>query len=1155
VGTIDDPDAILARTNAGVVRAALQQIEQGKRVAVPKTTKDELQSLVRTVRWFLEGGDKPRVLNPDLAQFKTWAEVQAAANSGDNPKVTMLFNLVEQTFQEDIREMDDFVESLRIESQVSKEGADSAITSALDGESGNIGEDIQWKVEGKRLSFFGNTFPAKETIKSVKYNNWGPRFDGDEKEWFFSIADDDERLDVVNRMRTALVGGTEDVPEVVITTAHKSKGMEWPKVALFDDFFKPRVDPNTGDTIMPSPEEMRLNYVAATRGREEIDPGGLDWIFAYTSDNAGDPNRGSGMQMNMDMAAPSSTDGDADNEALANTVKDTKTRLDEASEQIADTIIKMLEDGVAPWQKPWTGGNFLPVNYASGRSYNGLNIWSLLGAMQVNGWTDNRWMTFKQAQKLGGRVIKGSKSTPVIFMSPVKKTKTDPKTGEEKEYTFWTSRVHRVFNVAQIEGIEIEELERQEPVEVTEAERQILELYKNRPKVNNTPQDQAYYTPLFDEIFLPLREQFPSAANYFETLVHELAHSTGHETRLDRSGLTDNYGSHRASRGLEELIAEITVALVAGRLNADFSMDSVASYADSWLKSLKNDKSMILAATRAAQAAADYMLGDFGKDKGTKRVDDSGNPLESPEPAETPAVEEPPSEGEGDTPAPSPSDEPDTGLPPVDISLTEGGNPLPPQTTWDRFYQAALRAGAIENPIDELDAVNMVQELARQDGFELYEVPATRSSWQRGKGTRKSQQTWWDYLRRIGMTVRTSDDRNVGESGLTGEQIVQEAETEAPATSEDSGTEQPNESFDPLSVDTGRELTKGFNVLHTPEDFSDVEKPRGNQSPSIISSPPQSERTRGDFMEVELNLYRDIVDSMSKDIPIVFSYGGSIVSGVPVQTWSQGLTGSPNVDVELPNGRVTTFNVAKIGHIDPNESSRILNNLGFRTSEDRNVGDSGQTGEEIAEEAEEFFMEPPQSEFKTYTDDPDQFYEDVEVDELNPPTPREQDAVEQYQDTNASLVNDRLRRDPDFADEAIVRNLDSMVTKTELTEDTLLYRVVQLNIGDEAYEQFSDLQPGDVLTDKGFASTSASRKWASEYYNPPLFGSRYNSSVILEIQAPAGTQGMVPHLYTAGDRRLGELKKEYEFVLARNTKLEVVSINPSTGVITVRIVK
>lgn len=87
------------------------------------------------------------------------------------------------------------------------------------------------------------------------------------------------------------------------------------------------------------------------------------------------------------------------------------------------------------------------------------------------------------------------------------------------------------------------------------------------------------------------------------------------------------------------------------------------------------------------------------------------------------------------------------------VGTAQGLQPLPAVTTWDNFYQAALRAQIITNPIDELDAVNMAQELALADGFKLYKVPATPNHWFRGAGARKPQSLWLSYVCKMGMEV------------------------------------------------------------------------------------------------------------------------------------------------------------------------------------------------------------------------------------------------------------------------------------------------------------------------------------------------------------------------------------------------------------------
>ena len=131
--------------------------------------------------------------------------------------------------------------------------------------------------------------------------------------------------------------------------------------------------------------------------------------------------------------------------------------------------------------------------------------------------------------------------------------------------------------------------------------------------------------PINDNIYLPLREQFGSEQDLFETLVHELAHSTGHPSRVNRTELLENYGNHKASRGEEELIAEISVAIVAGRLGVEIDFGNITAYAQSWLRALKNDPTMIIKAAKQAQKAVDHML---GKQEEPAKVDEDGNPTE-----------------------------------------------------------------------------------------------------------------------------------------------------------------------------------------------------------------------------------------------------------------------------------------------------------------------------------------------------------------------------------------------------------------------------------------------------------------------------------------------------------------------------------------------
>ena len=152
-----------------------------------------------------------------------------------------------------------------------------------DGAKGSIGNEIDYEVRGTEIRLFGNTYNNKDVIKSQKF-----RWDG--KQWFKEVEDDLDRQKVINDLRRAIGGfapdaGEEDLEiDVIVTTAHKSKGLQWNNVRIFDDFWGPRMNKKTGEVEMPVDEELRLAYVAVTRAQKKLDSGSLNWILDYTKD-------------------------------------------------------------------------------------------------------------------------------------------------------------------------------------------------------------------------------------------------------------------------------------------------------------------------------------------------------------------------------------------------------------------------------------------------------------------------------------------------------------------------------------------------------------------------------------------------------------------------------------------------------------------------------------------------------------------------------------------------------------------------------------------------------------------------------------------------------------------------------------------------------
>lgn len=278
-------------------------------------------------------------------------------------------------------------------------------------------------------------------------------------------------------------------------------------------------------------------------------------------------------------------------------------------ELVTERITAMLEQGTIPWRQPWStqAGLADQQNLMSGHQYRGINAM----LTSASGYTDPYWLTYRQAQEIGAQVRKGERGTPIVFWKMGVGTDADP----EKRWAFASHST--VFNVAQCEGEGLEKLitrirERRQgerinfkPIEACEA---IVAGYKG-PAIQHHEQS-AWYMPVTDLINMPRPETFTRPEAYYAVLFHEMAHSTGHASRLARSGITDRaaFASHEYSK--EELIAEMGSAFLCSRAGIDAPViENTAAYLQSWLKVLKADPKMLMQAASAGQKAADMILG------------------------------------------------------------------------------------------------------------------------------------------------------------------------------------------------------------------------------------------------------------------------------------------------------------------------------------------------------------------------------------------------------------------------------------------------------------------------------------------------------------------------------------------------------------------
>lgn len=267
-------------------------------------------------------------------------------------------------------------------------------------------------------------------------------------------------------------------------------------------------------------------------------------------------------------------------------------------EIVTERIIKSLESGVVPWQMPWR--TKMPMNFVSKKPYRGINPFLLTGRKSPY------WVSFKQMVSLGGTLKENDKkASMVIFWKFVD---TDEKDDDGKTKKAPMLRYYNVFNLDQIEGIEVPEEEGLKFTPIELADKVILG-YPNCPAINYGG-DRAAYSPSLDKITMPVKESFIGVGEYYSTLYHEMVHSTGHSSRLNRAEVMDviRFGSDTYAQ--EELVAEIGSSFLqaeTGIVNTAVQQNSEA-YIKNWIKRLSDDKKFVVLASARAQKAVDYIL-------------------------------------------------------------------------------------------------------------------------------------------------------------------------------------------------------------------------------------------------------------------------------------------------------------------------------------------------------------------------------------------------------------------------------------------------------------------------------------------------------------------------------------------------------------------
>ena len=295
----------------------------------------------------------------------------------------------------------------------------------------------------------------------------------------------------------------------------------------------------------------------------------------------------------------------------------TEQQRRDVRQELTDELIKLIESGTAPWQKPWdataaAAALQLPQNPVTGKPYKGGNsIQLLIAASKMGQGEDPRWCTYKQAQAEGWQVKKGAKAQTIQYWKWDREEKRpNPVTGKSETVTvklevpsaFYAS----VFHASQIDGIpayEAPTVAREEWETVELAEKIIAQ---SGARIVHDQLDRAFYSPSTDDIHMPPRAAFSSSLDYYEVLLHEIGHWSGHESRLNRD-LSGGFGS--ASYAREELRAQLASLFISAELGVPFNPERHAAYQGSWISALKDDKNEIYQAASQAHKIAEFVIG------------------------------------------------------------------------------------------------------------------------------------------------------------------------------------------------------------------------------------------------------------------------------------------------------------------------------------------------------------------------------------------------------------------------------------------------------------------------------------------------------------------------------------------------------------------
>lgn len=262
-------------------------------------------------------------------------------------------------------------------------------------------------------------------------------------------------------------------------------------------------------------------------------------------------------------------------------------------------------------------------NLETGKPYTGKNKFLLILLAEYFGYDDPRWATFKQANNAGCKIKKGEKGVVLKYINHFKTVPEKDKDGkiildedgEPKTKTVYLPKpiINKfvVFNGNQMENIPEYNTHLLKPDNFTQIADDFIA--SSKCKVTEKVSEYAYYSNDNDSITIPLRDSFNNSATFLHTVLHEMSHSTGHETRLNRDTLK-SYHKNKQTKAMEELIAEMSATFIMLDLELDMSdasLNDTIGYISSWIKNIKDKPEALEKVCETANHISNFLIKNY----------------------------------------------------------------------------------------------------------------------------------------------------------------------------------------------------------------------------------------------------------------------------------------------------------------------------------------------------------------------------------------------------------------------------------------------------------------------------------------------------------------------------------------------------------------